>query len=411
MTVRSWLALACALIGCGCAGQRELVAHAGTIVAADRAELAVAIEPHPIEPHPIEPLLLGKAASLELTFVGDLVVGRYLADDRYVDAFPGGVDPLAEVRSLLAADLVFGNLESPVVFELPQRSPSRAKHRFAGDPTHVAGLADAGFTVLSLANNHFFDLGVAGQRESPQVLREAGITAVGTARVEPPWIRVETVYVQGWRIGFVAFMTRVGDRGDPDGPRPPLLATSRLVDEVLPHIRAARSEHDLLIASAHWGIEYADEPGRTRELVAHHLLAAGVDLVIGHHPHVLQAIERHPSTAERDGLIAYSLRNFLFHRGDHPPGLSGVLRVRYEAVDDARPCLSDARLHPVTMVLRHAWMPAVARDSPAAEVRERVASLSQQLGTTWQRDGRRDDAARSEDLVLAGLRACPAHEP
>jgi hypothetical protein len=351
-----------------------------------------------------------KAASLELTFVGDVVLGRYLASDRFAEMYPPEQDPFAHVRAQLAADVVVGNLESPVVSTLPARSPSRHRNRFSAAAAHVDQLARAGFSVMSLANNHYFDLGVPGQLESPTILRDAGILAVGASRTEGPLIRLETLETRGWRIGFIAVATRENSSGDPSGPRLPLLSLQRIDREVAPLVAAARADHDLVIVAVHWGDEYVDEPGRSRQIAARRLLAAGVDLVIGHHPHVLQAVELGSSSASgRDGLIAYSLGNFLFPRGDHPSGLSAVLRVRYQAGGEGqRPCLEQARIHPVVVARKPRWHPEAATGLAAEKVRRRLVSLSRASATRWQREGLASDPARGEDLLVEGLRACPS---
>lgn len=347
-----------------------------------------------------------KAETLELTFVGDVVLGRYLTSERFAEMEAPEGDPFFAVRDQLAADVVVGNLESPVMFSLPDRSPSRNRIRFAGSAAHVRQLAEAGFTVMSLANNHFFDLGVPGQLESPQALREAGLLPIGASRTEPPLFRVETLEVRGWRIGFIAVATRQNSSGAPGGPELPLLSIGRLEQQIIPLITEQRESHDLLIVAVHWGDEYVDDPGSARTLAAGRLLAAGVDLVIGHHPHVLQAIERHRSGDDRDGLIAYSLGNFLFPRGDHPPGLSGVLRVRYREVADARPCLEQARLHPVVSIRNPRWHPVAAKGTSAEKVRRRVVPLSLETKTRWVREGEAGDPSRGEDLLVTGLREC-----
>ena len=361
--------------------------------------------PAPVaEPEPEAP---SKADSLELTFVGDVVLGRYLSNEHFAEMHAPEADPFFAVRTQLAADVVVGNLESPVMFTLPDRSPSRNEHRFAGSAAHVGQLVTGGFTVMSLANNHYFDLGVDGQLESPRVLAEAGLFAIGASRLEPPLVRVETLETRGWRIGFIAFATRQNSAGDPNGPKLPLLTLRDLYDLVVPLVEQARADHDLLIVEVHWGDEYVDDPGLSRRLAAQRLIEAGVDLLIGHHPHVLQAIELHQSGAERDGLIAYSLGNFLFPRADHPPGLSGVLRVRYQAIADARPCLEQARLHPVVSKRVPGWHPEAATSFSAEKVRDRVVPLSRATGTHWIREGEPSDPARGEDLLVTGLRECP----
>jgi hypothetical protein len=395
-----------ALLGCSLDSVPRVEAAPVTepepVVAPTPPALPPAPEPEP-EPEP-EP---SKAEALELTFVGDVVLGRYLSNEQFVEIYEPELDPFFAVRPQLAADVVVGNLESPVMFTLPARSPSRNEHRFAASAAHVNQLTAAGFTVMSLANNHYFDLGVEGQVESPRVLSEAGLFAIGASRVEPPLVRVETLETRGWRIGFIAFATRQNSAGSKQGPKLPFLSLVQIDDVVIPLVEAARENHDLLIVAVHWGDEYVDDPGQSRRVAARRLLDAGIDLLIGHHPHVLQAIELSDSD-NRDGLIAYSLGNFLFPRSDHPAGLSGVLRVRYREVRDARPCLEQARLHPVVSKRKPRWHPEAATEFAAEKVRDRVVPLSRATGTRWVREGELSDPARGEDLLLTGLRPCPA---
>jgi poly-gamma-glutamate capsule biosynthesis protein CapA/YwtB (metallophosphatase superfamily) len=344
-----------------------------------------------------------RAAALELTFVGDVVLGRYLehrGKEVFVEMHPAQADPFADVASLLAADVVVGNLESPVVRELPLRPPIPHRNQFASSAAHLGQLERAGFHVLSLANNHFFDLGVPGQLDGPRVLADAGLVAIGASHSELPLLRVETLEVDGWRIGFLAFATIRNHPGSPDGPQLPYTSLAAL-DELDGALALARADHDLLIAVVHWGTEYAAQVGLSNRLAARGLLDAGVDLVIGHHPHVLQALERRDSGPAHDGLIAYSLGNFLFPRNDGGAELSGVLRVRYVAgTERARPCLEHARLHPVHMVRKPRWHPEPARGRTADRVRNRMVELSRAHGTRLR------TADEGEDLLVEGLRAC-----
>src|SRR5690606_5519999 len=204
-------------------------------------ELVVASLPIPAEPPAPEPAPIPqKAETLELTFVGDVVLGRYLGNEHFVEIDQPDRDPFFSVRTQLAADVVVGNLESPVMFTLPDRSPSHNQHRFAASAAHIRQLANAGFTVMSLANNHYFDLGVDGQLESPRALTEAGLLAIGASRIEPPLFRVETLEVDGWRIGFIAFATRQNSAGDPGGPELPLLSLGQIDDHIIPLVAEAR---------------------------------------------------------------------------------------------------------------------------------------------------------------------------
>ncbi|PRQ09687.1 CapA family protein [Enhygromyxa salina] len=377
-------------------------------------ELPVVVEPKTVaaqpEPAP-EQQPPERAEQLELTFVGDVVLGRYLearGEEFFAPMHAPADDPFAMVAPLLAADVVVGNLESPVMFEAPPQSPSTNKWRFGSSAAYIDQLVRGGFTVMSLANNHYFDLGVEGQLEGPQVLATAGLVAIGRSRTEDPLVRVETHEVRGWRIGFVAFATlrnHVGERG---GPQLPFASLGQVREQLLPIIETARAEHDLLIVVVHWGTEYANDVSNSNKLAARALLEGGADLVIGHHPHVLQAIERHRSSEDRDGLIAYSLGNFLFPRNDHRPGMTGVLRVRYrDTADAARPCLEEARFHPAYIVRLPGWHPEPARGQRGRQVRQRLEELSASHGTKLVRT----DEADGEDLLVTGLRACPSATP
>ena len=368
-------------------------------------------EPEP-EPAPAPPLAK-KAETLELSFVGDIVLGRYRIEHgvyRYAEMATPEANPFAEVADLLRADVVVGNLESPLIRALPPESPIHTKHRFGAGAQHVEQLARGGFTVVSLANNHFYDLGVTGQREGPELLAEVGVMAIGASREQAPLVRVETLVVEGWRVAFVAFATVRNHAGQAGGPQLPLVSLTKLGDEVLPLVEAARAEHDLVVIAVHWGEEYAETTRNTQHIAAHKLLAAGADLLIGHHPHVLQALERYPSGAQpegggHDGLIAYSLGNFLFPRNDGGAELSAVLRVRYEdGGPEQRPCLSEARVHPVYMSRVPSWRPVPAPRYQSSKTRSRLTTLSRVRHTQLQRATQGEEL--SDDLLVAGLVAC-----
>lgn len=351
------------------------------VLAAAAADRADAREPEPN---------VARAESFELTFVGDVILGRY-RDDGY-DPIPDGEhEPFAEVTELLRSDLVVGNLETPLVRTLPAASPVGARYSFGADAALARHLVPAGFDALSLANNHAYDMLAVGVEETPAILGELGITPLGRvseASDEP--VRVETIEREGWRVGFVAVTTESNVRPLPGMPPLPLVDRAELATRVVPLVEDARVEHDLVVVLVHWGLEYADEPDWQQQQAARDMIEAGADLVIGHHPHVLQGIERHGH-----GLIAYSLGNFLFENVKEIPRQTGVLRVRY----DGRGCMEAAVLHPVfvkSVPIKH---PVPATGFMAQQVRERVRGLSRRWGTGFRDEG--------EDLVVEGL-GCPS---
>ena len=342
-------------------------------------------EPVPTD-SPAEPALDARPtlAPIELTFVGDIIFGRYRGDNSF-DAINGEDDhPFAEVAELMRSDLLVGNLETPLTRELPLTSPIASQYRFGASVAMARHLVDGGFTALSLANNHAFDLRAEGMRDSPEILRELGLVPLGAARSEAPLFRVETIERSGWRVGFLAITSRRNAPHVEGSPELPFLTTVDFDATLGPLIAAARAEHDLIVVYVHWGDEYADEPGTHQRRAARALIDHGADLVVGHHPHVLQGIERHGR-----GAIAYSLGNFLFENTNAIPRLTGVLRARFTA----ERCLEALTFHPAYITRgppsKH---PAPATGGLGKQVRARMTTLAAGLGTEFATEG--------DDLVL-----------
>lgn len=355
------------------------------------ADLESATSPEPaVAPPPSQAEPPAKKEILELAFVGDIVLGEYVFADHRSFAGPQAAvpDPFADARHPLSADLLVGNLESPVMEQVPADSPIRFGHRFGGTAAAVDALAEAGFDVMSLANNHANDLARGGLEQSPAILRARGIVPVGEARDEGSAFRVETIVREGWRVGLVAATTWLNHWPTPGDPAVPLVKTSGLTRVLRPLVAQAREDHDLVIVLLHWGRERRETPGPPQLHTAHDLIEAGADLIIGHHPHVLQGIERH-----EEGLIAYSLGNFLFPARFHEYRDTAVLRVRWRAQPH---CWADAVVEPMRLdrAPGHAPKPVTTRERRA--IFERMQRLGSGLGTRWR--------ARGEVLVLEG---CP----
>lgn len=360
------------------------------------AEHVPAASPPPVESAPpvVEPAAAPPVARqpIELTFVGDIIFGRYR--EAGYDPIPGPDDkPFAEIAAQIKSDLLVGNLETPLVRELPDKSPIGAKYRFGASPQMARHLADAGFTAVSLANNHAFDQRLDGMLQSPEILRELGVIPLGSARTDEPVFRVETIERSGWKIGFLAVTTRRNAPQFENTPVLPFLSTTELDATLGPLIDAARASHDLVIVFIHWGDEYADMPATYQRSQAKLLLGRGAHLVVGHHPHVLQGIEAHGS-----GAIAYSLGNFLFENTNEIPRLTGVLRARFTA----ERCLETLTFHPAYIKRTPTKHPAPATGSIGNVVRGRMRTLSAGLGTAL--------ADAGDDLVLRDF-PCPASAP
>ncbi len=200
----------------------------------------------------------------------------------------GATALLPIAAALQRADLSFVNLETPLIAEPGGRL-------FAGPLEAATWLSEAGVTVANVANNHMLDFGTDGLGSTVDALAAAGIKAVGTA--DGPAHHIFDL--AGLRVAILASARTL--KPLPGGIRE--YDAQRLIEDV----RQARAAAEVVVVSLHLGYMFMDvpHPGQRGEILA--LLSAGADLVVAHHPHVLQGVEIH------DGRVAcYSLGNLLF---------------------------------------------------------------------------------------------------
>ena len=356
------------------------------VAEAEAAPPKPAAEPAP----PAKPV---KAESLTMTFVGDIIFGRYR--DTGFDPIPeDGYAVFDAMATALDSDVLIGNLETPLVYDLPETSPIGSKFAFGASKEHAQLLVDGGFDAVSLANNHWYDQRRTGVVETPKILEELGIVPVGAATDEPEVFRVQPVEAKGWRIGVLAFTNRSNAPQRDDAPTLPFLNAREVAGTVAPVMAAARGDYDVLVGFVHWGEEYEDGPSGAQRNAAHALIDAGADLVIAHHPHVLQGIEVYG-----DGLIAYSMGNFLFENTNDPARLTGVLRVTMRAEG----CREEVRFHPAYVKRIPVQHPVPAAGYMGRKVRERMRMVSRRFDVTWD-DVEVDGGV---DMKLQDPKSCP----
>ncbi|MEM1263674.1 MAG: CapA family protein [Pseudomonadota bacterium] len=271
-----------------------------------------ATTPEPIPPPRTLP-------SLTIAAVGDMMIGTDYPQMRLPDDDAAGF--LAAVTPLLSSvDIAIGNLEGVLVDggEPAKRCSNPAACYLFRSPTRYARLfANAGFDVLSLANNHARDFGEEGRDSSMTALDAVGIRHSGRDGTVAEWQE------RGVNIGFVAFAVTKNSNSMLD-----IALATATVD-------ALASRNDLVIVSFHGGAEgldalhvpfaeetYYDEPRGDVVRFARSVVDAGADLVLGHGPHVVRGMELY-----RDRLIAYSLGNFATYYGISVAGLKGVAPI------------------------------------------------------------------------------------
>ena len=176
---------------------------------------------------------------------------------------------------------------------------------FKGLPSHVRGLAAVPFEVACLANNHVFDYGVAGFRETLGVLQRNGLRTVGAGMTLGEATAPLALTVKGTRVTVVNFGEGEDLTASTGGPGTCGWEIGRLSDSV----RRAKRRGDFVIAVGHAGLEYVPFPPPYVVEAFRALSDAGADCVVGHHPHVPQGLE-----SRRGRLIAYSLGNFVFYQ-------------------------------------------------------------------------------------------------
>lgn len=237
-----------------------------------------------------------------------------------------GLQLLSAAQPLLSgSDIVFGNLEGTLIDDVSLVRPcpptSTTCFRFGMPVRYATHLKKAGFTALSLGNNHIHDFDEIGRQLTLRAADEYGFTSFGT--VERP--SSTQVLDDGTRIGWVGYAPHTG-------ANPPSLSAIRA------QVAALKANHDLVFMSMHVGGEGSKAQHITRATemflgqnrgdpyaFAHAAIDAGADLVIGHGPHVLRGVELY-----KGRLIAYSLGNFSTYGRFNlkgPNGLTGILKV------------------------------------------------------------------------------------
>jgi poly-gamma-glutamate synthesis protein (capsule biosynthesis protein) len=239
-----------------------------------------------------------KKENVKLIAVGDIFLGRLV--DEVISQ--NGPDFLFErIKQYLKGDIVFANLETPLSFRGVPNTNKSCILLFKGNPIVADALKRAGFNILSLANNHIFDYGFEGFKDTIDILNKTSITHVGVGCNLEESRLVKIIEVKGVKIGFLAYSYSYHAGLYKPGCAP---MTMKVIES---DIRKAKSKVDILVVSFHNGIEFSHYPTLNMRKIAKKAVDSGAHLVLGHHPHTIQGIERY-----NKAVIVYSLGNFVF---------------------------------------------------------------------------------------------------
>jgi poly-gamma-glutamate synthesis protein (capsule biosynthesis protein) len=234
---------------------------------------------------------------------GDIMMHADVKQAAAQQGFPALWADLAPVWK--DADVAFANLETPVA---PATGRPGRPYQFNAPAELPGELKAAGLQVLSTANNHAFDQGPKGVMETLQRLRAAGLVPIGTGATKAEAEQATYLERNGLKLAFLAFSDIFNN--DLDGsPSNPWVRKLDLGPACLA-VAEARKQADAVIVSIHWGVEDHHEPTPRQQEAAARLVAAGADVILGHHPHVLQPAAW-VYAGGRKGFAAYSMGNFI----------------------------------------------------------------------------------------------------
>ena len=208
---------------------------------------------------------------------------------------------------LRSADLTFANLETPVA---PKANKGTRQFVFNVSAAFLPALQDVGFDVVSFANNHVYDQGRDGFVETLDNLEGSKLTFVGAGRTCDQSQAPKMTETNGIKVAWLGASKVYTDNLNAAETEACSFAYDR--DKALAAVKAARAAGaEIVIFSIHWGQEYKTAPSQAEVDDAHALMDGGVDLIIGHHPHVLQPVEIYATPDGRRAVVAYSLGNFI----------------------------------------------------------------------------------------------------
>jgi poly-gamma-glutamate capsule biosynthesis protein CapA/YwtB (metallophosphatase superfamily) len=309
------------LAGCATAPEPPAAEAVETITPAEPEipEPVARVEPPP----PPEPDL----SELRVTFasVGDMMIGTDFPENHLPD--DDGVSFLAAVTPALSSvDVAFGNLEGVLVDggePAKKCSNPSACYLFRSPTRYATYYRDAGFDVMSLANNHARDFGEEGRTSTMNALAAVGVHHSGR---EGDFASFE---VNGLKVAVLAYAVTKDSN---------MLLDYELAEATVTEYAAS---HDIVMVTFHGGAEgvdatnlpfgeeeYYGEPRGDVVMFARMVVNAGADLVIGHGPHVVRAMEVY-----NDRLIAYSLGNFATYYGISVAGIKGIAPILVTTLD------------------------------------------------------------------------------
>jgi poly-gamma-glutamate capsule biosynthesis protein CapA/YwtB (metallophosphatase superfamily) len=262
-------------------------------------------------------------SSLHLAAIGDVLIHDRVYNDAKINNVYDFKPMFSQVKDLLQnPDITIANQESMAggtEIGLSSYPSFNSPHEIAD------ALKDAGVDIVSIANNHSIDRGEKGILSATAYYQKINLPYEGAFRSEQDRDQVRILSKNGIKLGFLAYT--YGTNGIPIPPGKNYLVN--LIDEekIKKDIEHLKTQCDVVVVSMHWGIEYQRFPSNVQKDLAVKIANDGADIIIGHHPHVLQPMEWITRNDGKKTFVAYSLGNFLSGQVRDYKDIGGVLNL------------------------------------------------------------------------------------
>lgn len=311
----------------------------------------LAMETTPVRLHTFAPFIYqekGYETSVTLGAIGDILIHDWLYEDAFEKGINGSYnfDPMfANITPLLQKpDILLANQESILggkeigisnypLFNSPQE---------AGD-----AIIKAGVDIISTANNHTLDKGENGVLSAIQYYESVGLPYVGSYKSFEDQKKLRIIEKNKISIAFLSYTISTNGLPVPDGKE--YLVNVVNEEKIRNEIKRAKEAADVVVMSIHWGQEYIRFPNQHQIDLAQFFISEGVDIVFGHHPHVLQPIEWVETEKGETGLVVFSLGNFLSGQMWDYKDIGGLVEVdlvKTFVEGESTVKITDVRFHP-----------------------------------------------------------------
>ena len=305
--------------------------------------------------------------SLTCCAVGDIALCDSVENN--IDNY--GVDfPFMNINKIMQGhDIIFCNLES--VFTNEKKGKEGQAHLLKSRPKNIFAIADAGFNVVSIANNHIMDYNETGLQDTISALNACQIAFVGAGSCLEQARKPIIIDKNGISIGILAYAMNGVQSAGAEKPGAAIINYEQIAEDIT-NLKSKKPDH--IIVSLHAGLEFIDYPHPDHRNLCKKIASLGVSLIIGHHPHVIHGVEK-----IGECLVAHSLGNFVFDPTnlDYKTDRSqqGLMLI----------CIFDKKcilnFETVPIVINRDFQPIIASDGLRNVIANRLKKISEELSS------------------------------